>query len=306
MLHAARRCFVDLLAVLGALAAFTTAAFAEGLTIEPSGEVDLPSTGNLRFTSSLFDIACPVTFEGSLEEGPILMSSGEPIGETTGMAIDEEACEGGGVLTRALLESPWTTRYQAVTGTLPNEVTSTRVLIDDVAVSGSIGGISCLYQGDPILDIAVSGANPYDLDTISVEAAGVFRKVSGLFCPATASASGTLSIAPATQVRARSYIATPPIVDFGEVKVNEPELRTTSLENMSGSNTTVTRVEEIGASEVFDPVNDPPIPINNGSAVTYRINFRPGLVAGYEIRYVLRNAAGTTLYTIDVFGIGRP
>lgn len=153
------------------------------------GEDTLASSGNVSFTAAEVTVRCAVSLAGSFN-GSIPEVSGEALGSVT--SATASGCEGGERAAVTFLSTPWSLRYNSVSGIAPF-LTAMLGLLNGVSVNIASGLLSCLYRGEVGLRFALSGSNPYPIGTIST-LTNSLAFVSGFGCARTASITGSFRL----------------------------------------------------------------------------------------------------------------
>ncbi|MGB2712433.1 MAG: hypothetical protein WBC33_13070 [Conexibacter sp.] len=138
------------LATVGALIALVTvtaSAAALETTLEPGGNIEGTSVGEISFRGAIVTIRCPVTLNGTLSRGPISLARGQPFGSVTDARIGR--CSGG--VAENVLNLPWALKFEVVNpaGAGKEGLESVLVILEGVSFQLSVFGeaTACLYQG---------------------------------------------------------------------------------------------------------------------------------------------------------------
>jgi hypothetical protein len=188
MSHAIARVALGALATLVATVALAGSASAAYMNVYPSGTISLASSGRLSFTAGGITVACEMTLNGRIREGPIQISLATA-GEINEASIG--TCTGGSV--REILGTPWTIKAESATGTLPDAATGVTFAIENFAFNAEVSGLNCLYRGTARAQLALTGTAWYDAGALRVNESATLRKFSGALCPETARVAGSLN-----------------------------------------------------------------------------------------------------------------
>lgn len=301
-------CRAMIAGMLLAGAALSSAGAEEG-SLSPAGEASLVSEGGVTFEAAGVSVACNLTLDGSLMEGPIAMTEGEPIGDIAGIEWSE--CSGGGL--RASLGLEWDVVIDELE-TSPSAVLRVTVVDLEFQLSTFGGFVNCLYSGDVQLELPLVGTNPYDLEDAGVSGATLAR-VSGAFCPSTGALTGTFELAPQQElqvppivVECRGAEGTP--VNFGTVAPGNSATRRVTCKYVEGN--PVIRVAAgtgiIGGidAEAFSAEGIPAAgtALAAGESAAIRLRFEPPAAEEPPDAYVADFRFATTHATVDTPLVG--
>jgi hypothetical protein len=188
MSHAIARFAVGVLATLVATIALAGSASGAYMDVYPNGTISLASSGRLSFRAGGVTVACEMTLNGRIREGPIQISL-TTAGEVTEARIG--TCTGGSV--REILGTPWTIKAEAGLGTLPDAATGVRFTFENFAFNAEVSGLNCLYRGTLRALLALTGIAWYDAGALRLDESTSIRKFSGALCPETATVAGSLN-----------------------------------------------------------------------------------------------------------------
>ncbi len=201
-------------AALLAMAVPAAAEVEEIAVVEPSGDSEMASLGNLTFRGSGFieiELECEVSLTGDVAEGFTNTAGAYVASLESGRAECEEA-------TARLLvdpELPWSLLLREETE-LEGDSTLAPLTLELAEIEFVVGGVTCLYQGDISLSLPASG-DPLRAGLATVTAGRVTKVTGSIFCPASGTLTGALAIAPAPAMQRAMRRLTPDLTtyDFG-------------------------------------------------------------------------------------------
>jgi len=178
------------------------AAATDYVEVTAAGEVTLASLGKLTFSGGGgADIACNVTFTGSLEGTYVAEASAEAGAEMGSITSFSTANCSGGSVERAL-SLPWTLRFNSTSGSMPEEVTGQLFGISGFAINFStfFEFVNCLYAGTPTASVEYSGSSPFESGLVAFLGARLAFVRGSELCP------GSVTLRGRTDERARRRI----------------------------------------------------------------------------------------------------
>jgi len=161
---------------------------------------------SLEFGSESVTIRCPITLEGSFHSRTIAKIARALVGSVTKAAIKQEACVNGkggafngverynGTTTPNSL--PWHLTYESFAGTLPN-ITSLQMLVSGFRTGIEAAGVCNAQYGTATDNITLSATREASggitgLAPVATQnTINLFRRDSGIACPATGTMTGT-------------------------------------------------------------------------------------------------------------------
>lgn len=169
--------------------AAASASAADYAGLSPGGAITARSLGALTFTTTGFIATCSVSLSGRLDTS-IQMPDGQFGSITSGAP---SGCSG---LTSPslLFATAWPVRFADVLGGFPDDLAGVVIALDNVAVSGTVGGLSCLWQGRIELLTTVRGPAPYALGLFTVARTSRLALVRGAICPSSVSVTGAVAV----------------------------------------------------------------------------------------------------------------
>lgn len=186
-----------------ALTGVSGEAIAASFRYEPGGAIRLSSEGKASFRTALFTLECDWRMSGELARTLVAKSAGQEFGRITRAEVD--GCIN---LDRNLevLRLPWTLKYNAITGTLPEEVTGVLLTIASIGFLFEFSGVRCLYSGvwGGMIAVTASSGGRYNVgrgELALEETVGSGDVlVNQFFCPRAGRFSGRFNIAPTQEL----------------------------------------------------------------------------------------------------------
>lgn len=182
---------------LVALVAATASASALSVSVSPAGAITATSSGRVTFAgSSIIRPECNLVIRGTISAGPIVKTVGVSIGQVTAVQITN--CSGLDSVT--VLGLPWQIVYLGEVGTLPNAITSVRLGI--ATAQFEMRGLplagNCLYGGLALVQLNVTGTNPYTSGALPSlgSAAPLSKRGGGILCPGSGWLDGNFTLSP--------------------------------------------------------------------------------------------------------------
>lgn len=150
----------------------------------------------LTFEGGGLRIVCPVTITLTLHGRSFPKVERTLVGFAE-IIVGTALCSGG---TARALPGRYHVRYISFSGTLPN-IRGIRLRLERTAFLLSVGGFGeCLYQGDAD-GITGPGTEVTSLTADETSSIPLFRRLAGIFCPATGRFRGTATVAPTLRLR---------------------------------------------------------------------------------------------------------
>jgi hypothetical protein len=177
---------------MGLAASSASADRGDVITVSPGGAINASSTGRLTLSSPLVTINCVVSFDGSVNAGPITQTGTiDTVGSVSRAVIT--SCNTGSAV--ALFDGGnWT-----INAVLPLPAGGAALRIGNSGIGVTVAGVTCLYGGtigSSATDIFL--ANPSDGTNIVTFTRAPVARVSGnaLLCGSSASLTGTMEVSP--------------------------------------------------------------------------------------------------------------